>query len=1286
MPLDHEHLRKLPAQEWSRLEEVIDRFVKAWRKGARPRIDDFLSADDLRHALLIELVHTELELRLKAGEAARVEEYLIRYPQLIEERTTLSLITSERQLRQTQEPGLAWEEYSRRFPAYQDELARAATHEAASRIDQTLRSTARHPVLAPVIPGFDMLELLGRGGMGVVYKARQISLERFVALKILPQQSAKDPQWYERFQRESRTASSLNHPHICTIYDSGECGGQPFFCMELVEGQTLTKLIRQKPSWETALPWIVQAAQALHAAHSAGVVHRDIKPENIMVRHDGIVKVLDFGLARRLPQGLSGKTLAKPPSDAGTLIGTLLYMSPEQARGEVVAPLGDVFSLGIVLYELMTEQHPFLADSPISILHAIINQEPVAPSRWNRVLPAPLEAIMLRMLCKNLRLRPSALEVAHALTEVVKTQSDLPAAQQAYQRRQNTVGRAAELNKLLSFFNTAASGQGLVVCVTGEPGLGKTTFVESFVDELNTQGRDVSVARGNCSERLAGTEAYLPFLEALESLLRSASGASVAQLMKAIAPSWFDQLTPTIKKNTTSSNKASSSRESSQERLKRELCAFLEELARVRPLLLFLDDIHWADPSSVDFLAYLGARLTGVRLLVVVTYRPAEMKLNKHPFGQVQLELQAHGVCREMALSYLHRDDLISYLVMTFPRHRFPDEFIDIIFEKTGGNSLFMVEMLRYLRDSSLVVQDQGGWVLARGIPDFQTDLPESIRSLLQKKLDTLPEADRRILMVASVQGHEFDSAILAEVLERDPAEVEERLYFLEQVQGLVRFLREQEFPDGTLTLRYGFVHVLYQNALYGSLRPTRKVDWSMAIAEALLGHYGEKSTVAAIEVALLFEAARDYERAVEYFILAAKHAIRVFAHQEAAYLARRGLAILHKFYRTTERDEKEMTLLIVLGVSLIAIQGFASDDVEQTYLRARKLCRHSSSINAMFPVLYGLWNVYLLRGDLAQCSQLADELFQLSQTQSNTFFQLQGHNVMQQPLLHQGELMASRSHQVQALALYDAQKHGLLTTAFGEDPGVGCLTYGALTLWLLGYPDQALLAAEASQRLAHELTNPFDIARSLYFGAMVQQCCGAVARVQEMAMELQKLSGEQGFAMLSAGASLYQGWCMSKHGQVPEGINLMRQGLVDWQTTGAKSHLPYHLALLAEALTHAGQYREAQDALQEALAITHSTQERFWEAELHRLQGEIKSINNADWKEADQCFERSFEIARQQQARALELRTALSRCGLYRRHQVGDGGYALLSECCGLFSEGGDTCDVKAARAMLQR
>ena len=865
---------------------------------------------------------------------------------------------------------------------------------------------------------YRILNLLGTGGMGEVWMAEDRHLGRKVAIKLLGERSIRDPKRVWRFEQEARAASALNHPNIVTIHELGRTETARFIVMELIGGCTLRELIGRPLAPDALAGLGAQIARALTLAHAAGITHRDIKPENIMVRDDGLVKVLDFGIARL---SLELDEPAVEPNDrtaTGALLGTPQYMSPEQVRGEIVTPATDIFSLGLLLYELATKQHAFQPPGASggragqeSLMHAILTTDPVSPGRLNPDMPAALDLLILQMLEKDAALRPTAVEVETALAEIERRinrdldgretgrlrdrETDgygedtaaeregggagLPAAASGSRAmRRITVGRDRERTDLLEAFDEVAGGRGMVMCVAGEPGLGKTTIVEEFLRQLVEDERPCHIVRGRCSERLAGTEAYLPWLEALEQLVRASDHA--ARAMKSLAPSWYAQIAPVTFDSMEAHRPPPEALAASQERMKRELVGFLAEVSRLQPLVLYIDDLHWADVSTVDLLAFLAARFDGVRLLLVVTYRPSDMMLAKHPFLQIRPDLQARGVCRELALAFLTQVEIENYLEFEFPLHRFPPEFPKLVHAKTEGSPLFMADLIRYLRDRDVIAEQEGEWRLAQSVPEIERELPESVRGMIERKIAQLTDDERQLLVAASVQGAQFDSSVVAAVLHVDPAEIEERLESLERVYAFVKLIGERTLPDRTLTLRYRFVHVFYQNTLYASLRPTRRVQLSRAVAEALQTAYGERSRDVASELAALFEAARDYARAAEYCRLAAENAVHLFASREAAAHARRGLAALESLPENDERRRLEFTLQIALGNILLATRGYASPEVDAAYQRARTLCEQLGDEQSLLPVLYGIYVTRLARARYRDALAAGEEFLALAE------------------------------------------------------------------------------------------------------------------------------------------------------------------------------------------------------------------------------------------------------------------------------------------------------------------
>ena len=1140
------------------------------------------------------------------------------------------------------------------------------------------------------ISHYRVIKKLGAGGMGEVYLAEDTRLDRKVALKLLPIEFTQDVGRVRRFMQEAKAASALNHPNIITVYDIGESEAGHFIAMELVVGRTLRAVIAEDNTPETLLTLGHQITKALSAAHDAGITHRDIKPDNIMVRDDGYVKILDFGLARLVPAGLGEEaaTLAQQ-TQPGQLMGTIKYMSPEQARGEAVSQPSDIFSLGLIFYELATGRHPFTAASLVGLLNAIIADTPAAPSHFNPQLSFELERLVLQMLNKEACERPTAAEV-NACIEAARrgaatgTQGEAlhqsPRLPLSTSPRRHTVGRERERHELHAAFNTASGGRGSLLCVAGEPGIGKTTLVEDFLDELAAD-RQSTIARGRCSERLAGTGAYLPLLEALESLLQS--DLRIAATMRQLAPTWYAQVVSLSDESGESARLLAEVKAASQERMKRELANFLQATAQTGPLVIFFDDLHWADVSTIDLLSFLAGKFDTMRVLIVTTYRPSDMLLAKHPFLQIKPDLQARGLCRELQLEFLTEAEIAEYLTLEFPDNRFPAEFPQLIHAKTEGSPLFMADLVRYLRDRGAIAQTSGAWALANTLPDIERELPESVRGMIERKIAQLGEDDRKLLTAASVQGYEFDSAVVARVLEIDAADVEESLEALERVHAFVRLMEEREFPDRTLTQRYRFIHVLYQNALYAQLRPTRRVQLSGAVARALEGYWGEQSAGVANELAVLHEAAREFGLSAKYFHIAAQNASQLFASQEAVQLARRGLAMVETLPEGRERNERELSLQVVLGNTLIATIGYSAPEVEQTYSRARELCQQLGETPHWLPVLCGLCVNLYVRGKYRKGLKLAEEFLALTERWQDPAIVV-AHRMVGNALLFMGELTEARYHYERIVAIYTPAQHRVLTRLYAAEPGMNGHMLLAVTLWLLGYPDVALRHSQEALRLGREVSHANSQGYALYCAGMLHQFRGESQPVHELAESLIALATEQGLAMWLGAGMTRRGWMMVQQGRSSEGIEEMRRGIDAAQSVRAQLYRPFNLCLLAEAWGKAGRPAEGLAVLADVQALIEESEERYWEAELHRLRGELLLMQGAPLSEVEQCFHRAIEIARRQQAKSLELRAAMSLSRLWRQQGKRAEARDMLAEIYGWFTEGFDTADLREAKALL--
>jgi tetratricopeptide (TPR) repeat protein len=1128
-------------------------------------------------------------------------------------------------------------------------------------------------------------DAIGRGGMGEVYRAFDTKLNRPVAIKVMREFRGERELSVLRFLREARAASALNHPNIVTIHDAGEtASGDHFIVQELVIGRTLRSMLDELMPIARVIDIGRQVARALAAAHGAGIVHRDVKPENVMVRADGYVKVLDFGLARLMdpPAGGTHSTHTNPETAPNTLLGTTPYMSPEAASASTAGPPADVFALGIVLYEMAAGRRPFVAATSIGVLAAIVSEHPVPLARLNPSIPYAFDDLVQRMLEKEPERRPTAGEAAELLTELQAggPGSGTPTASAAAPRK--TVGREAERTALRRAYARVRRGEGLLVAVTGEAGLGKSTLTEDFLAEIATGPDRPIVARGRCSERLAGSEAYLPVLEALEHLLRHTPNVSVDQLMRTVSPTWYTQVA-TTSGHPSFAEMRQDAPAASQERMKRELAALFEEVSRTRPLIVFLDDLHWADVSTIDLLNYLAGRLAKMRVLVLLTYRPSEMALAENRFAAFSGDLRAHGLFEEIPLHFLASADVERYLALEFPGHHFPAAFGSFIHAKTEGTPLFMADLIRYLHDSGCIAEEQGKFVLTRSIDALPKDLPESVRSMISRKIEQLDERDRRLLVGASVQGYEFDSATVSTAVEMDPADAEDRLEVLERVHVFVTRIAEEEFADRTLTIRYQFAHVLYQNLLYASLQPTRRASLSGRVARALVSRYGQHTSDVAGRLAVLFEAARDFAASAQYFHAASQRAVALFAFREALSLAERGLTALRGLPESPQRIQQELGLQMIRGLALRLMKGWSAPEIEPVFARARELCHQLKDPPELFPVLWALTLFHAIRGDLREYRRRADELMTMAQQSGNPAFLMGAHHLVGVSREFLGDMIEASRILDRGRELHVPSEHSSYTAMYGLDPGMIARAMSSRPMWVLGYPDRALARAQETLALARSQRQPMTLAFALLVTQGLHLNRGEIADAIALGGETVALCREYELLQEREWSRSFQGAALAAIGRVDEGIELLKDSLAVQQSIGSGLVRSAFLGVLGDLLRVAGRIAEGLEAVEDGFAHAERTLEGGYIAELYRARGELLRAAG-ETVGAEENLRQAIDYAARQQAKSFELRSATALASLLASAGRASEARAVLAPTFEWFTEGHTTADLRAAQAML--
>ena len=849
------------------------------------------------------------------------------------------------------------------------------------------------------------------------------------------------------------------------------------------------------------------------------------------------------------------------------------------------------------------------------------------------------------------------------------------------------VGRDAELARLHEHLTRAVGGVRRLVFVTGEAGIGKTKLVDAFLARVAETGA-ADIARGLCIEYHGSGEPYLPVLDAIGRLCRGPQAHQTVAVLDRCAPTWLAEM-PGV-----ASAKAPDAPQplvlgATRERMLREMADALEVLTADRPLVLVLEDLHWSDHATLDLIAWLARRREPARLLLLGTYRPVDVIVRAHPLRAVLGELALHGLSEEMPLELLSEEDITGYLALRLPGGRVSEELARVTHERTDGNPLFVVAVVDALVQQGWLVETGTRWQLKPGAEEAAARVPPSLQEMVEQLFDGLNPEQQHTLESASVVGPEFSAAAAAagnggelRLMEDQCAELARRGRFL-VAAGI------EAWPDGTIAGCYRFVHALYQHVVYERLSPGRRAQLHRRIGARVEAGYRERAGERAAELARHFREAQEAPRAVAYLRQAADNALQRSAYHESSAHLLQALELLQELPKTPQRDRDELALRIALAPLLVTVKGFAAPEVGQTYTRARALCYELGERSLLIRATWGLSAHRLVCGQPRRAREIAEELRRLIEEEPGTPLLTLGHLALGAALYYLGELPLAHEHFQQGIAAYSPERHRLLPYYVGpQDLRVTCLRNSAWVAWALGYPDQALTAGNAATDLARESSHSPSLTVALVGIARLHQFRREAEQTRQHAEAAMKLASEQGFAQRLAAATILFGWAQAVQGE-PEGIETMAGGLADYRATGAGDDLPYWLALLAGRRAAVHQVEAAWRDLDEALALVRANSTLVWEAELHRLRGELLSQRSQAYRtptgDVEAAFETALAIARRQQAKAFELRAATSLARWRRDHGRGADARELLEPVRAWFTEGFDTPDLIEADALLR-
>ena len=821
------------------------------------------------------------------------------------------------------------------------------------------------------------------------------------------------------------------------------------------------------------------------------------------------------------------------------------------------------------------------------------------------------------------------------------------------------VGRERELAILDELFQQIESGQGQVVGVVADAGGGKSRLLYEFRQRL--QEKRVTYLEGRCLS-YGSTIPYHPIVDLLRNncaITETESPEHIAEkIYVALQEVGMDpeESAPYLLQLLGVKEGTESIAILTPEAIRTRTFDTLKQMSlkgsQQRPLIFEIEDLHWIDHTSQDYLVSLVESLVGASMLLLTTYRPGYRPPWLEKSNATQLSLRS-----------LASHDAVTVVHSTRQQQALPVPLEQVIIEKAQGNPFFLEELTRA--------------VIEHGDLQKEVVLPDTIQGVLSARIDRLPEAHKRLLQTASVLGREFAPRLL-EAMWDGTGPLEPLLAELKRLE----FLYERTGIEG---VSYVFKHALTQEVAYDSLLTARRQVLHAAAGHALERLYPNWLVERSEELAHHYTEAGLTEKAVHYWQQAGQKAGERSAHVEAIAHLRQGLALLETLPESPQRLQREVNMYIALGASLLATKGYAAPEVGEIYTRARQLCQYLDNPHQLFPILRGLWNYALARAEYQMAHALGEQLLTLAQQIQDSAMLVAAHRALGVTLYHLGAVAAAHTHCAQGIAVYDPKQHRTSAFLHGQDAGVVCHSYAALTLWILGYPDQGLAQSQEAVTLAQQMAHPFSLSFALSFTAVFHQLRRERHTAREYAEAAISLTTDQGFPLWLAFSSILRGWALAQQEKVQEGIEQMTQGLVAYRVTGAENLRPYFLALLADAYGTMGQPEAGRTALAEALMVVDKTGARFYEPELYRLKGELLLQQSSDNQaEAESCFHYALEIARSQQAKSLELRAVTSLSKLWHQQGKRQEAHDLLAPVYNWFTEGFDTADLQDAKALL--
>jgi class 3 adenylate cyclase/DNA-binding winged helix-turn-helix (wHTH) protein/tetratricopeptide (TPR) repeat protein len=749
------------------------------------------------------------------------------------------------------------------------------------------------------------------------------------------------------------------------------------------------------------------------------------------------------------------------------------------------------------------------------------------------------------------------------------------------------VGREYEVGLLRAHWTQATDGMGQVVMLSGEAGIGKSRLVQVLKEHLT--GEAYTRIECQCAPAYRNT-AFYPVVTYLQRFLRFTREEPVEERLRkledALAPYGFarEEVVPLLAALLVLPPPAqypplTLTPERHKQKTLETLLVWLLQEAERQPVCVVMEDLHWGDPSTLEWLSLLIDQLPMARMLLLLTFRP-----------EFRPPWTVHSHCTHLALSRLSPRQTAGMIGQVVRGKPLPAEVVQHVVAITDGVPLFIEELTKMVVESGLVQEREGQYELAGPLPPLA--IPATLHDSLTARLDRLGPV-KQVAQLGATLGREFAYEVICAVSSMDEETLRNALTQLVAAE----LLYQRGLPPQA---RYRFKHALIQEAAYAALLRSSRRQYHQRIAQVLEERFPETCEEQPELLAHHYTEAGGTAQAMPYWQRASQRAIERSAYREAMAHCTKGLELLQTLPDTPARAQQELILHMILRVPLTATKGYGAPEVERALIRARELCQQVGETAQLFAVLEGLSTLYFSRAELQKARELGEQCLTLAKRVDNSAYLSRAHRVLGVPLFWSGDLALARTHLEQGLALSVLpQSRSQAFPRLIMDERIHALSHVALALWLLGYPDQAVTRSNEALTLAQAQSHPHSLAFALHFAAVLHQCCREAQATQARAEAVIALSTEQGFRMWLAAGTVERGWALAEQGQGEAGIAQIRQGIAAWQATGTAVALPYGLALLAEAYGKVAQTEEGLRVLTEALTVVDKTGECQYAAEL---------------------------------------------------------------------------------------